>query len=187
MYKQSFATLIATARELAAKATPGPWHEFHHLPGGRYEKVGVHCAFTEDTIAVSPSFASPQVLADAAFIAWARAGVPALCDALEAAETERVLLTIRERDLLAANRDGAERIAKLEAVVTAVRTHHKPFRWTAGSFDKSPKGDWPVSPCLLACTTTTAPTFTDPIGEALAALDAADGTKAEEERDGNDT
>jgi len=128
------ASLVATARELASKATPGPWVAFRHDIGSLGEVVGVSVEgdVPDAEIVRSPYFVEVDpdplcVLTNAAFIAASRTLVPLLCDALEAAEKERDTLRLRHASVsegldaairVAASQDA--RIARLEATLAVL-------------------------------------------------------------------
>ena len=113
--------LIARARELDAKATPGPWRACNHPPQGRHKKpCACGVVLAGDDMHIVPALGQTHMTEwsepgpdarrnNTAFIAESRTIIPALATALEEALAKPTLQAIGR---LAAERDAA--IARAE-------------------------------------------------------------------------
>ena len=86
--------LVKKARELAGKASKGPWEQSidHPIYGSSYnEAVWGSAGPGHGLIADCRTFEPPAItINNAAFIAWARTGVPELCDEIERLQDESI-------------------------------------------------------------------------------------------------
>lgn len=88
-----------TARQLAAAATPPPWVQDknswlpNHVQGVYNEWKGRPNALVAQVYGPGENIDNAAArLANAKFIAWARAGVPALCDEIDQLRAENAVL-----------------------------------------------------------------------------------------------
>jgi hypothetical protein len=129
--------LIKEARELASKATEGPWQESYFVDKPRYADWSVtqkEYANKYESLAVRGpgvvgssecnrvfAFQPDVLLGDKAFVIRSRTLIPELCDALERAEEQNKQLMHEVCRLACESVERDKAMAKLEAEVMAIR------------------------------------------------------------------